>query len=152
MSEKGGSGNPFLSVLLVAGLWLCYLIDVRPHQPGEGTLNRLGRATVPSAGHCRAMIAELVSALGTERAVSAVLGIPLRSLRGWIYTPKAPSAAATRAIWLTWVWLLHPERCRTMEDLVCWGRFRPVVGRRPRPPGRSFRLLVQPDFMDGDGI
>jgi hypothetical protein len=57
-----------------------------------------------------------------RHGVSAVLGVPWRTLLGW-RDGKVPSAVAMRTIWLIWCLVLHPERLRSLFDIATWGQF-----------------------------
>lgn len=63
-----------------------------------------------------------------------VLGCPARTVYCWLAGSACPTLPATRAIWLTWALLLHPERCQTVADLITWGRFqiRPPNGEQDK--------------------
>jgi hypothetical protein len=98
------------------------------------------------------MLQDLYSAMGGERALAEILKVSVRNVRAWRNRQCRLSDGAASLVWLTWVLLLHPERLKTLHDLVTWGRFRPPVTRPARHPTRSFRELQQPDFTDGDGI
>lgn len=97
------------------------------------------------------MLAELREALGGDRAVTEVLGVSRRTLNSWRYGQADASTAATRAVWLTWILLLHPERLTSVYDLVCWGRWEPLPSRPPKRK-RSFALIAEELFEHGSGI
>jgi len=51
----------------------------------------------------------------------AQLGVPWMNIRSWQDRRFAPNLAARRAIWLVWYMAFHPERLRSLEDIVTWG-------------------------------
>ena len=74
------------------------------------------------------MLADLRSVYRSHRALAAVIGVPVQTLRCWQdarnHLPRAP----IRAIWLTLCLHFAPWKLRTSFDLITWGRY----ARRPR--------------------
>jgi hypothetical protein len=106
----------------------------------------------PGVEDCRKMLRELVGVLGSIEAVAEFAGFPVPTLRKWCQHRNTPNVAAVRAIWLIWVYLLHPEKLQTAFDLVTWGTFRPLQVHPPRSPAHSFMRIAEPANMDGEGI
>lgn len=107
----------------------------RKHKPARLGSDwwRICLALAPSPGEVRAMLADLARVFpGPD--LGNVLGVSQLSLRNWDKN-TAPSAAARRAIWLVWVLVFHPARCRTVFDVATWGRF--AVFTRPLRRSRS---------------
>ena len=78
------------------------------------------------------MIEDLARYYSADDAKLAnLLGVPCMTLAKW-RMKAPPSWSARRLVWLTWTLLLHPERLRTLFDLVTWSRF-----QRPIPPPRN---------------
>jgi hypothetical protein len=77
------------------------------------------------------MLHDLQRIVGHD-ALPELLGLPIQTVRAWTEKGHSPAATGTRAVWLTWCLLLHPDRITTAFDLATWGRFR--VERLPDPP------------------
>jgi hypothetical protein len=82
------------------------------------------------------MVHDLIARLGRSGA-GCVLGIPKLTLDHWLNGYCRPSAAATRAVWLTWIIVLHPDRVRCVGDIITWGRFKIERRLRAKPVGWS---------------
>lgn len=81
------------------------------------------------------MLTELAETLGGERHLANVLTVSVLTLRDWLKRTGNPCAAAKKAIWLTWIMILHPHRCQTIFDMATWGRFRVEHHNRQRTEG-----------------
>ena len=80
---------------------------------------------------------------GDEDRTAQLLGVSVLTLRGWHYRRFIPNDAARRAVWLTWVLVLHPERIRSLFDILTWGRF----STSPRPQRKaSFDSVAHEDY------
>jgi len=80
---------------------------------------------------------------GDEFRTSELLGITAMTFQSWWYCQAKPSDAARRAVWLTWVLVLHPERIRSLFDILTWGRF----STAPKPQRKaSFATVAHEDY------
>jgi len=77
----------------------------------------------PSAVEVKRMLWRLWRRCGRDQ-LADLLGVPVSTLETWAYGQKEPSRAARKLVWLIWCLEFHPERCRTMFDVMTWGRFR----------------------------
>jgi hypothetical protein len=60
-----------------------------------------------------------------------LLGCPRRTIHNWLSGFSHPPFASAKCIWMVWAGLLHPERLRTVWDLITWGRFAPSSENKP---------------------
>ena len=82
------------------------------------------------------MLQELVDCFGLPGACM-VLSVPRMTVNAWLDGRFRPAASAVRAVWLTWVLVLHPDRISSLADVVTWGRFRIERRSDARPEGWS---------------
>lgn len=100
----------------------------------------LSRASVASICDLAGQIVERLGFNGAK----AVLGVPALTLAMWIRRERKPSAAARRAIFLTWFLLRYPHPKLNMLALATEGRFGLDCG--PEPTTGS----VQPSSNQGE--
>ena len=108
----------------------------------------------PTTRDCQRMLWELRRGCNWDnKALSNILGVSALVLRDWFKGVRQPSDAARRAIWLTWVLFLYPERLRSWYDVVTWGRYSAGPTRytrlppKIRPP-KSGHILPPSDGSD----
>lgn len=82
-------------------------------------ISRLGTPDTPEV---LKMLQELERVHGVV-LLAGLLGCPVAVLEHWLRGRRYPSGAAVRAVWLLWALTLHPERCRSVGDILTWGRF-----------------------------
>ena len=96
----------------------------KERKPKATEWTRSALALRPSAVETRRMVRQLWRRWGRDQTAD-VLGVPVATLEDWAFSAaKAPSRAARKLVWLVWCLEFHPERCRTMFDVMTWGRFR----------------------------
>ena len=82
----------------------------------------------PDTPEVMRMLADLRRVYSSHRALAAVLGVPVATMRGWQDGRNLPKRCTVRAIWLTWALHFAPWKLRTSFDLITWGRY----ARRPK--------------------
>ena len=105
-----------------------YLVLHSSVVPGNRTLKttewrRSVLGLSPRQPEVKRMVWQLWRRYGRDQ-LADLLGVPVVTIENWAYNDAPPSRAACKLIWLIWCLEFHPERCRTMFDVMTWGRFR----------------------------
>jgi hypothetical protein len=90
-----------------------------------------------------AMLSDLERELGSRRHVAGLLTVNCRSVDRWRRGEANPDGPSSRLIWLYWLLMFHPERIRSLGDLLTWGLAGRTRARKDGPcrwPGWDFEI------------
>lgn len=99
---------------------------------GETPEKRVDWDHSPGQAEFLRMLAELAKLYPNRHTLSALLGVPSRTLEMWRTGQHFPNRGAIRSVWLIHSLHFAPWKLRSPFSLITWGRYAtPEAGEKP---------------------